>query len=86
MSATEQQQLALGLAVVEVKLQAMQDRNDERHQALLDALERIEASVTPLSSRIGELEKARAGVLAVAAAVSAIVPALVWVLGKLVGE
>ena len=86
MSATEQQQLALGLAVVEVKLQAMQDRNDERHQALLDALERIEASVAPLSSRIGELEKARAGVLAVAAAVSAIVPALVWVLGKLVGE
>ena len=86
MSATEQQQLALGLAVVEVKLQAMADRNDERHQALLDALERIEASVAPLSAKVAELEKAKAGMVAVAAAVSAVVPMAAWVLGKLVGE
>jgi hypothetical protein len=81
--------------VVSVKLEALCDKLDERHEALMrhismrdDALkatlEQINGTLPPLVKRVEELEKVRTQLVALVAGASALMPILFWVAERLI--
>lgn len=83
------------VAVLEVKLEAMERHLDERHGALQTqlelrdaalqaSLERLQDTLSPLVQRVERLERFQSKALGIVAAGTALVPFAGWLLDKVV--
>lgn len=81
--------------VLEVKLEALEHRLEDRHASLLQqlalrdealamALERLQDALTPMGGRVDRLERFQAKALGILGAGMALVPVLTWVVDKVV--
>ncbi len=94
---TDRVNAAVGIAVVETRLDALEERleafdqkMDERHDATLERhatilkhLEQIAETLPPLRAKVEAMEKLKGQVMAVAAALSAVAGGMAWVVQAL---
>lgn len=80
---TDNRNTMIGLAVLETKVDNLEEKADERHQAVLAALAEIQAALPPLRTRVEALEKLKTQAYAIAGALTALGSAIAWLAGVL---